>query len=264
MQYLNNKDPMLRASAVYSMQFLPPAVIIDPLLNLLNDKSLVVRNELAMVLSSLLQHIPNSKINEVNELISEYESTLKYNLDSPAGLSALATLYSNLGKQELVKQSYLDALRIEPSYIPALLNLADIYRAQGEEEKAQRLLKKAVTVGPDNPIAQHTYGLHLVRKKQYALALEHLNIAASLKGTHPRYVYVYAIALNSTKKSKKAIEYLQEEVKKWPNQYELLSLLIDLMNKEGRIKEAGQYISQISRIAPNSPQVKNYIQLYQK
>jgi hypothetical protein len=45
-------------------------------------------------------------------------------------------------------------------------------------------------------------------------------------------------------------------VEQWPNQYDLLFTLVNYMEKQGRLSEAGSYISQLTRIAPTSPQVK--------
>ncbi|RLA06165.1 MAG: hypothetical protein DRQ59_15305, partial [Gammaproteobacteria bacterium] len=62
----------------------------------------------------------------------------------------------------------------------------------------------------------------------------------------------------------KSIQALARAVERWPNQYDLLFTLVNFMEKQGRLAETGKYISQLSRIAPASPQVKNLVARFQR
>ncbi len=158
---------------------------------------------------------------------------------------------------------YLQALEIEPAYVPAMVNLADWYRSQAREIEAGEMLTRAVLVAPDSAMAQHALGLQLVRSGNYDKALSHLQLAAQQEESQPRYHYVYAVALESQGQMEKSIQSLARAVEQWPNQYDLLFTLINFMEKQGRLAETGEYISQLSRIAPASPQVKNLVARFQ-
>jgi tetratricopeptide (TPR) repeat protein len=75
--------------------------------------------------------------------------------------------------------------------------------------------------------------------------------------SQPRYHYVYAIALESQGQLANSIQALTKAVERWPNQFDLLFTLVSYMEKQGRLSEAGGYISQLTRIAPASAQVKD-------
>jgi tetratricopeptide (TPR) repeat protein len=105
-------------------------------------------------------------------------------------------------------------------------------------------------------MAQHSLGLHYIRLKQYNNALRYLGEATELQDSQPRYNLVYAIALDNQGQVDQSIQSLMNAVEQWPNQFDLLFTLVNYMEKQGRLSEAGSYISQLTRIAPASEQVK--------
>jgi tetratricopeptide (TPR) repeat protein len=218
---------------------------------------------MGLILASIIDRVPMEHQIKANRLIDEYRSTLEYGLDSPANLSSLASLNLYLGELASVEALYLQALEIEPAYVPAMVNLADWYRSQAKEAEAGAMLARSVAVAPDSAMAQHALGLHFVRLKQFDNALLHLQEATGLQGSQPRYSFVYAIALESRGQVDLSIQFLVNAVEQWPNQFDLLFTLVSYMEKQGRLSETGGYISQLSRIAPASPQVQNLVARFQ-
>ncbi|MCZ6723800.1 MAG: multiheme c-type cytochrome [Gammaproteobacteria bacterium] len=254
---LTHDDPLVRQAAVAALQGMPPQVIVNLLSSRLDDPSRVVRSEMGLLLASIIDRVPMEHQIKANRLIDEYRSTLEYGLDSPANLSNLASLNLYLGEPASVEALYLQALEIEPAYVPAMVNLADWYRSQAKEAEAGAMLARSVAIAPDSAMAQHALGLHLVRLRKYGEALFHLQLAAEMDQSQPRYHYVYAIALESQGQLANSIQALTKAVERWPNQFDLLFTLVSYMEKQGRLSEAGGYISQLTRIAPASAQVKD-------
>ena len=93
---------------------------------------------------------------------------------------------------------YNTALRLDPNFVPALANLADLDRMLGRDQQGEELLRKALAIEPRNADIRHSLGLLLVRQHKYAEALDQLRPATELAPDNARYAYVYAIALNST------------------------------------------------------------------
>jgi Flp pilus assembly protein TadD len=62
------------------------------------------------------------------------------------------------------------ALRLDPNFVPALVNLADLDRARGRDAEGEKLLREAMTIEPDN--ADVSYAL--------AAALSHARELAAL------------------------------------------------------------------------------------
>ena len=110
----------------------------------------------------------------------------------------------NLGLLNLRRQlpaeaeaEYRTSLRLDPSFVPALANLADLERMRGRDQQGAELLRKAVAMEPNNADIRHSLGLLLVRQRNYTEALDQLRQASELAPGNVRYAYVYAIALNS-------------------------------------------------------------------
>ena len=106
----------------------------------------------------------------------------------------------DLRRRELpeAEAEYRTALRLDPNFVPALVNLADLDRARGMDDEGAELLRKAMAIEPDNADVRYALGLSLVRQHDYAGALDLLRRAHELAPDNARYAYVYAVALNST------------------------------------------------------------------
>jgi hypothetical protein len=55
---------------------------------------------------------------------------------------------------------------------------------------------------------------------------------------------------------------LAAAAERWPNQYDLLMTLVIFMDKTGKTDGIYKYISALTAIAPNSPEVKQLVQKY--
>src|SRR4029077_9622731 len=93
---------------------------------------------------------------------------------------------------------YRTALRLDPAFVPAMVDLADLDRARGMDQRGAELLRRALSIEPDNADVRHSLGLLLVRQHDYPGALEMLRQASELAPNNALYAYVYAVALNST------------------------------------------------------------------
>ncbi|MBV1916183.1 MAG: tetratricopeptide repeat protein [Pseudomonadales bacterium] len=259
---LRDKNPMVRRAAVSSLQALPGEARWQLLSPYLQDESRSVRFQLAETLSDLLVQLPPAHKAKLLPVIEEYHTSLMVSADSPATQNAIAQLELSLGNIPAAEKAYLQALRIEPNYVPALLNTADFYRRTNREADAEELLKRALRVAPDSGAAQHSYGLLLIRKKDYNGALPHLKLAVEQIDAQPRYAYVYAVALDELGQTEAAIDVLVTATARWPKQYDLLMTLVLYLEKTDNTFSIYQYISQLTAIAPADPAVKKLVGKY--
>lgn len=79
----------------------------------------------------------------------------------------------------------------------------------------------------------HALGLLKVRQKKLDEAVEYLRLAAQAPGTTERYVYVYAIALNSTGKTEQALDVLKKAQSQYPTNTDVLNALISINHEQG-------------------------------
>lgn len=189
---------------------------------------------------------------------------LSHTLDSPATQLNLADLELALGDREQALAAYRRALEIAPGYVPALVNLAEFQRREGNTGEEEKLLARALVVAPDSALVQHAYGLHLVRARDYAGALPYLETALALTDAQPRHAYVYAVALDSRGDTKTAVSVLVRAAKRWPNQVDLLRLLVSYMDKTGSTMAIHSYLAALEKIAPAAPEVQRLIRKYRR
>ncbi len=263
-KYLLDPDPLIRVAAVRSLVNAPPKIRWQHLSPLIVDPIKSVRIEVAAALSTMPTDIPLDKIGDFTVLIKEYRASLARSIDMPSTQSTLGNLELNLGNPGAAEKAYQKALAIEPLYIPALLNLADLYRATNREEEAIPLLLKALEFAPDSGATNFSYGLSLVRQEKYQAALPYLRAATEQQDSQPRYAYVYAIALDSVSLTDKAVIFLEKANQKWPNQYDLLLTQILYLEKLNLTEDILLPLSKLSKIAPGSPAVSQRVQKYLK
>ena len=220
--YLSHPDPLVRVGAVRSLAAAPPQVRRQLLSPLVKDPVRSVRMEVAVAMSTMSAEIPFAGMSLFVSLINEYRESLARSIDMPSTLATLGNLELNLGNQASAENAFKKALVIEPDYVPALLNLADLYRATNNEDKATQLLLQALKFAPDSGAVNFSYGLSLVRQQKYEDALPYLKAATEQQDSQARYAYVYAVALDSTSQTANALTYLEQATIEWPNQYDLL------------------------------------------
>ena len=91
---------------------------------------------------------------------------------------------------------YRKAIALDPTFVPAYANLADLYRARGADGEAVAVLREGLARNPRAAVLHHALGLALVRQKQTAESLKALRAAADARaGQARRFAYVYAVAL---------------------------------------------------------------------
>ena len=98
-----------------------------------------------------------------------------------------SAIYVNLGQPETAEKELRTALRLAPDFVPALVNLADLYRLLQRDADAEPLLHHAVKVSPDAAEPTHALGLLLVRKGNRIEALSWLKKAVELAPNEARY-----------------------------------------------------------------------------
>lgn len=175
--------------------------------------------------------------------LADYVASAEFNGDRPESLVNLAGVRFREGKPEEAKTLLNSALQIAPYYAPAAVNLADVYRATGQEAESEALLRKILKAPTtiDKAPLNHALGLSLIRQQKLSAAIPFLLAAADATNAPPRYAYVYGIALNSSGQSGSAIEYLEQALLRYPQDREILSALVSLNRDAGNTESAEKY-----------------------
>ncbi|NVJ69448.1 MAG: sulfotransferase [Alphaproteobacteria bacterium] len=119
-----------------------------------------------------------------DQAIEEYRSALSLGIRQPeeVHLNTAAIYADNLRDDSAAEQALQQALSLNPSYIPALLNLANLREEQGKKEEAMALYEDILATSPDHPDAlARLANLSTITTKD-DLILKRLDSAASKPG----------------------------------------------------------------------------------
>jgi tetratricopeptide (TPR) repeat protein len=262
MRLLNDESPLVRAAATRMLSTQSPAFAGALLQGIAEEASPLVRLELARGAAGAMSRLKEREAKQLSQLIGEYRRSLSLTEDFPSTRTALGMLEWSLGRYEPARAHLESAIEIEPHYLPAILNLADLHRAQGQDMQSVMLLEQAISAAPDSAAASHSYGLLLVRQGKTTDAIEWLERTAHLDDAIPRYAYVHAVALDSLGKTREAVSALSSASERWPNQADLLSLEVMYREKTGMLNGINQALLALSRVAGEDPRVKQWLERY--
>jgi predicted CXXCH cytochrome family protein len=254
---IGDPDPLVRAAAPRALPGIPPRAIVQAAVPLLSDPLRAVRIEAARALAGtdLLALTPEQQTALVRAT-SELVAAEMVDADRPEAHLNLGLL--DLRRRQLpeAEKEYRTALRLDPNFVPALVNLADLDRALSQDEEGAELLKKAMAVEPDNADVHHALGLYLVRKHDYVSALDQLRRAHELMPANARYAYVYAVALNSTGAAADAVALLEDAHRQHPADHDVLTALVSFARDKGDFALALRYARDLVTLEPGNAQLR--------
>ena len=237
-----------------------PPRFVEAAVPLLSDPVRAVRIEAARALAGtdLLSLTPEQQTALV-KATAELVADEMVDADRPEAHLNLGLL--DLRRRQLpeAENEYRTALRLDPNFVPALVNFADLERARGRDEEGAELLKKAMAIEPDNADVQYALGLYLVRKRDYPAALDLLRRAHQRVPDNARYAYVYAVALNSSGASGEAMELLEETQRLHPADRDVLRALVSFALDKGDFSKALRYARELVTLSPGDAQLRSLV-----
>ena len=250
----NDADPLVRAAAVDALEPFVPQERLQVAGPLLADPVRAVRIESARLLAGVPagQLTPQQQA-DLDHASAEFIDAQMASADRPEAHVTLGAFYADRGQFTDAESAYRTALRLDPSFTPAMVNLADLYRAERRDSDGEPLLRQAVATDPKNAVAHHALGMLLVRAKRIDEAMPELRRAAELAPNDARYAYVYAIALNGSGQSAEALRILRFDHQLHPADIDVLTALATISRDTGDLLAARDFAEQLLRIAPNNP-----------
>ncbi len=258
---LRDPDPGLRFAAADALAGAEPAVMARDLAPLLDDPIRLVRMSAARTLAgpgeAALEPAERARFEAA---LGEFIAGQRFNADRPEARVSLGSLHAVRGDGTAAEAEYRKALSIDPSFHPAWVNLADLQRAQGNEEASRATLQAGLAAVPGDATLRHALGLSLARSGELPAALKELEAAARGAPESARYTYVYAIALHSAGREQAAISELERGLAQHPANREYLMTLASIHLDAGRQDEALQYLAQVAQAYPGDPDVARMLQ----
>jgi predicted CXXCH cytochrome family protein len=258
---LQDADPLVRAAALEALAPFAPDQRLAVAAPLLSDNIKAVRiaaaRALAPVPAASLTPEQQAALERASaELVAAEEATA----ERPESQLSIGAFLAERGKLDEAEAAYQAALRIDPSFAPVMVNLADLYRSTGRESEAEAMLHQAISRQADYAPAYYSLGLLYAREHRPADALPALQKALILAPDNPRYAYVYAIALNSAGQTRDALEILKRASHQHPADFDILTALATISRDAGDRQAAIGYAEELVRAAPNAPQARGLLE----
>ena len=163
------------------------------------------------------------------------------------------------------EKEYRTALRLDPNFVPALVNLADLDRARGMDDEGAELLDE----GDGDRARQcrcplRARSLLWCASSDYAGALDLLRRAHELMPDNARYAYVYAVALNSSGKAQRRRPLLEQAHQQHPADRDVLMALVSIARDQGDFAAALRYARELVTLDPGNAQLRELISELEK
>ena len=259
-QTLNDPDALVRGATVGALARGDPAVKAQLLARLLADPVRSVRMEAARALAGPAeQRLAPADRQAFASALAEYVAAQQFNADRPEAHSNLGMLNAERGDSAGAEKELQTALALDPAFVPAAVNLADLYRALGRETDAERTLREALARAPGDATLHHALGLTLVGQKRIGDAVAEFAKAAQLAPGSARYAYVYAVALHSSGKVPQAITVLEQAQRRSPGDQALVQALAAFERDRGNRAAATRWAEQLVVLAPDNPQARELL-----
>src|SRR5262249_10453512 len=152
------------------------------------------------------------------------------------------------------------ALRLSPTYTPAAVNLADLFRQLGRDRQGEGLLRTAIEASPQSAELHYALGLALVRLKQTDEAITEFHRAADLEPGRARYIYVYAVGLHSSGHGEMALAVLKDGLATHPEDRDILLALATFNRDAGNLVAALGFAEQLAGLAPDDHDIAGLVQ----
>jgi tetratricopeptide (TPR) repeat protein len=258
---IKDADPLMRATAVQSLEILNIDERFSLIKHLLRDPVRLVRVRTAFSLAGASRdQMTGEEKRQLDYALEEYRQVQYFNADHPSAHLNLGMLAAVEGDQITSEKEYRKAIEIEPMLSFTYINLADLYRTQGRDDLGEGLLLQAIELNPELADVHHALGLLYVRKKKTDKALEYLKMAVTLDPENARFSYVYGIGLHSSKRSQEGLAVLEKALERHPFDRDLLHALATMNRDVGNLEDALKYAT---RLTESYPQIPAYRQLEQ-
>ena len=201
---VKHQDSLIRLSTIDGSANFRPQDRFQILEPLLSDSVLGVRIEAAGALALQWQGLTVAQRHAIEKPLKEYIDFQQFNGDRGFAHTNIGNIYRSKGLLDKAEESYLTAINIEPIYSNSYVNLADLYRERGNEEKSFAILMKGMKAQPKAGSLPYSAGLSLYRQNKLTDAILYFKQATMVESQNGQYWYVLALAQEKVN-SKQAI-----------------------------------------------------------
>ncbi len=247
---LGDSEPLVRAAALDALDAMPPATRAPLVDRATSDPVRLVRIKAGrLVAGAPAEGVAPEVLARREQAFAEYVASQEAVAERAEARVNLGTAFAERGDASRAESEYRAAIRLQADYVPAYVNLADLYRATGRDTDAGTVLDEGLKAAPNDPSLLHALALLRVRQKRLAEALPLFRRAAEGQPGNARFAYVWAVALRSSGQRAESLAVLANALKRSPNDRELLYALAAFNGKDDHRAAAAEYARRFIAVA---------------
>lgn len=156
--------------------------------------------------------------------------------------------------------SYLTALRLDPAFLPARVNLANFYNRLGRNLDAERILRQALKFAPEEGEIHYSLGLLMAEMQRLEEAEASLGEATRRLPTQARVRYNHGLTLQHLGRRPEAETALRSAYQLAPTDTDILQAVIIFYAQGRQWDQAERFAEQLVRLRPNAPGPLRFLQ----
>ena len=256
---LASSDPFVKLGALHALGGLSQELQVQWAAPLLEDRLLSIRMEAVRVISPLRSLLSVQFENAFRNAERELTGAMQAIAERPEAHGNLGNTFADAGNADLAITEFQTALRLDSRAIGPRSNLADLYRRLNRDGDAELLLREGIGLDADAAALHHALGLLLVRQARPEEGLEALRQAVELNDTNARYLYVYAVALNSLGQAGAAIDLLMRGQNSFPADFDIHWALATMLRDGGQTDSAREVAENLATRYPQAQPVRDLL-----
>lgn len=255
-----NPDPLVRLGAAQAAGSLPPELRLNAIGKLLADETRAVR----VATVTALGNTPTSDLlgdqrRSFDFALEDLRAYVQANADKAEAQNAFGLFLIGQRQADEAEAALRQAISLDSSLTGVHANLAELYRATGQNEKSESTYAEAIAISPEDPLLRYGHGLALIRAKDLTGAIHELEASVRLAPANPQYRTTLAIALDSAGRTEAAFEKLDEAFLRGVADADLLGAAIQLGLKLRRYRETLKHAEALALLRPNDLQIAELV-----
>jgi tetratricopeptide (TPR) repeat protein len=224
-----DSEPALREGAILAVEDWADIARWDVVSPLIQDGDKNVRQQAVRVLLPLWAQLNQQQQIYMNSAIKGYLEHLAQLPPNIENQLTIANVYLVTAQYGQAEERYKTLVEHSSKNLRVYLELSELYRLQGDNQAAIKLLVDAINLLPADDRLHYTLSLAYIRNKDNATAIKQMKLAITLAENKSAYQFVLAMIVQD-KEPKQAISLLETVIKKTPSpqyEYALCKLYIE-------------------------------------
>lgn len=259
-QLLDDKSALVRGTSLDVLSQLNNNESYVYYFPLLNDTKRTVRVKAFFALSGLPEtEIPLGYIESYESVKKEFFNYLKTNADFAGSRVKKANYYLKKGNVYKAIHGYESALRIDPTNPQITLMLAQLYYNNQDFENAEAMFKKVIVLEPKFGETYYSLALLYSELHRNEEAIEQFVLAKKLMPKNTRVYYNLGVLYFNLKEINKAEKVLKQGLQIEPENRDLLYALAFQYFKNRNFKKARPLAEELTYLFPNNHQYQSFL-----